>query len=238
MKDKRERIMRRKIITLLFAATISFALCTSVMAEETINGFYDIGTETNVTITPYAGETQVTATEKNIDSDEALEKIYESSDRLEVGFSAATTEDHYGIILVEGTELPTKDTVIYYINQETANSASVDFNVYPKLPEETTDMMLYISSSSEEAELISIPVSYAVNASEATEEPTYAPGDANEDTIVDIKDVIAIRRFITGGYGAIINESAANVNGDAIIDIKDAIAIRRFITGGYGTVLQ
>lgn len=36
-------------------------------ADETIIGFYDIETTTDVVITPYNGETQVTVAEKNID---------------------------------------------------------------------------------------------------------------------------------------------------------------------------
>ena len=64
--------------------------------------------------------------------------------------------------------------------------------------------------------------------------PAYTAGDANGDNEVDVKDVIAIRRHIAGGYSITINEAAANVNGDDKIDVKDAIAIRRYIAGGYG----
>lgn len=42
------------------------------MAADGIDGFYDIGTGTIVVITPYAGETAVTTTEKNIDSDDVM----------------------------------------------------------------------------------------------------------------------------------------------------------------------
>ncbi len=231
--------MKRKIITLLLAMAASSVFSASVMAadETNVNGFYDIGTKSNVEINAFAGDDEVSVTEKNIDSDDAMEKVYENSDRLVVTFGAATTDNHYGIILVEGSELPTKDTEIYYINQETADSSSVAFNVYPKTPDATTDMTLYISSSAEDFDLVSIPMSYAVNATEVVN-PSRIPGDANDDAKVDIKDAIAIRRFIAGGFGITINEAAANVNGDEKVDIKDAIAIRRFIAGGYGTILQ
>lgn len=62
----------------------------------------------------------------------------------------------------------------------------------------------------------------------------YKLGDPNGDGAVDIKDVISIRRFITGGYGTEIVNDAADVNKDNSVDIKDAIMLRRFITGGYG----
>ena len=230
--------MKRKIITLLLTMAAASLISTTVMAaDETISGFYDIGTATDVVITPYAGETAVTATEKNLDSDADMEVVYVDSDRMAVTFSGATANEHYGIILVEGTGLPTKDSVIYYIDQETATSSNVSFNVYPKNPEKTTDMTLYISSSKAGATLISVPVSYADDVVVEVA-PSYTPGDANEDNEVDVKDVITIRRFVTGGYGVTINEAAANVNGDRDVDVKDVITLRRFITGGYGVELQ
>lgn len=226
--------MKRKIITLLLAISASSLLCTSAMAAG-INGFYDVGTASNVEISAYAGDTQVSVSEKNIDEDDAAEKVYLDSDRLDVKFNDATADDQYGIILVEGNALPTKDTAIYYINQEAAGSSSIGFNVYPTLPTETKDMTLYISSSAEDFDLISVPVNYAVN---ATEVSSHKPGDANGDNLVDVKDVISIRRAIAGGYNVTINEKAANVNGDTKVDVKDAIAIRRFIAGGYDIELK
>lgn len=68
-------------------------------------------------------------------------------------------------------------------------------------------------------------------------EPSYKLGDPNDDEKIDIKDVISIRRAITGGYSVIIDNKAADVNKDNEVDIKDAIMIRRYITGGYGVEL-
>lgn len=231
--------MKRKIITLLLAISVSSALCAPVMAADdaTLNGFYDIGTAGSVTITPYAGSTQVSATEKDVDSDDTLEKFYENSDRLSVTFASATKDEQYGVILVDGSGLPTKDTEIYYINQETAGSTSVDFNVYPKLPTESTDMTLYISSSEESFSLVSVPVSYAANVS-IEETPSHTPGDVNDDGDIDVADVILIRKYITGGYEVEIIEDAADVNNDGDIDVADVILIRKYITGGYGVELK
>ena len=229
----------KKIITLLLAMAATSIFSATVMAAgETIDGFYDIGTDAKVVITPYAGETAVTMTEKNIDEDDAMEKIYVDSDKLEVTYGSAAQNKFYSIILVDGSGLPTKDTTIYYINQDTASASDVKFNVCPKIPEETTDMTLYISSNEEDFSLVSIPMNYAVNETEVSEGPSYIPGDANSDTEVDVKDVIAIRRHIAGGYSITINEAAANVNGDALVDVKDAIAIRRYIAGGYDVELK
>ena len=233
--------MKRKIITLVLAMAAAAVISTTAMAaEETISGFYDIGTATDVVITPYAGETAVTAQDKNIDEDDAMESVYVDSNRLDVTYGGATANEYYGVILVEGSSLPTIDTEIYYINQETASGSSVAFNVYPKLPAETTDMTLYISSSEAGADLVSVAMNYAVDAAvvpDAPVVPSYRLGDANGDSAVDVKDVIMIRRYITGGYGVTFGDAAADVNEDGIVDVKDAIMIRRFITGGYGVEL-
>ncbi len=232
--------MKRKIITLLLAMSLTSMLSVSVVAAEDtkISGFYDIGTEQNVEINAFSGNTAVSATEKNLDSDDALEKVYENSVRLEVTYQAATKDAHYGVILIEGSGLPTKDTEIYYINQEKAGSSIVDFNVYPKLPETTTDMSLYISSSEEDVTLVKIPLNYAVNAAIVAPAPEYTPGDVDDDTFIDVKDVILTRQHIAGGYGIVINEAAANVNGDTLIDVKDVITLRKYITGGYDVELK
>ena len=234
--------MKRKIITLLLAMSLASVMGTSVMAaEEKVSGFYDIGTNQNVTISPFSGNTSVSATEKNIDSDKDVEKVYVSSDRLSVTYNAATANEHYGVILVDGSGLPTKDSEIYYINQETASSSSISFNVYPKLPAETKDMTLYISSSKENFSLVSVPMNYAVNAAVVEEEPetpSYTPGDLDDSGEVDVTDVIMTRRYITGGYGIVIREETADVDKSGEVDVTDVIMIRRYITGGYGVELK
>ena len=198
--------MKKALITLLLAMSVSSAFCATAMAEDTVlKGFYDIGANANVTMSVFTGETEVSVTEENVDADDTLEQFYKDSDRIEVTYTDATSDEHYGIILVDGSGLPTKDTAIYYINQETADSANVAFNVYPKLPTESADMTLYISSSEEDFTLVNIPLSYAVTT--VTEEPTpsYTPGDVNDDGTVDVRDVISLRRHIDGGYNIVLN---------------------------------
>ncbi len=64
------------------------------------------------------------------------------------------------------------------------------------------------------------------------------PGDVNDDNLIDIADVILMRRYIVGGYGISIIEDAADVNDDDLVDIADVILLRRYIVGGYGVVLK
>lgn len=232
--------MKRKIIALILAISVLSAFCAPVMAADAalVSGFYDIGTNKNTVITPWAGNTQVSATEKDVDSDEDFEQFYENADRLSVTFGAATENENYGVILVNGSGLPTVDTKIYYINQEKAEDANIAFDVYPKLPVESTDMTLYISSSKKDFTLVNIPLNYAVNVSATEPEPVNTPGDVNDDGEVDEEDVSLIRKHITGGYGVQINVETANVNEDNEIDVKDIILIRRHIAGGYNVELK
>ena len=58
-------------------------------------------------------------------------------------------------------------------------------------------------------------------------------GDANDDEVIDLKDVIIIRRYIAGGWDININAENADVNNDDKIDLKDVILIRRYIAGGW-----
>lgn len=67
---------------------------------------------------------------------------------------------------------------------------------------------------------------------------SYTPGDVNEDGLINATDVVYIRRFVAGGYGITINESAADVNDDGLINTTDAVYIRRYVAGGYGVELK
>ena len=68
--------------------------------------------------------------------------------------------------------------------------------------------------------------------------PEYVKGDPNGDDEVDVKDVIALRRNIAGGYGVDVYDLAADVNKDGDVDVRDIVILRRFVAGGYGVVLK
>ena len=73
---------------------------------------------------------------------------------------------------------------------------------------------------------------------EEPETPSYTPGDLDESGEIDVTDVIMTRRYITGGYGIVIQEEAADVDKSGEVDVTDVIMIRRYITGGYGVELK
>lgn len=59
-------------------------------------------------------------------------------------------------------------------------------------------------------------------------------GDLNEDSKINISDVILLRRHVAGRYDQTINELAADVNIDTKITVTDIILIRQYVAGGYG----
>lgn len=56
-------------------------------------------------------------------------------------------------------------------------------------------------------------------------------GDANCDGIVDVADVVAMRRYIAGGYGVEIDEFAADLDSDGYITVTDIVLLRRMLVG-------
>lgn len=148
------------LITAVVVAILSFSMCVSAQ-EVTAGGFYDISTVDNVSIIPESSDTPVSEISVDVDDDGECETLYANSDKLTVTYSNASEGAYYGVILVQGSDLPTKDDEIFYINQETAESNSITFEVYPKLPEDTTSFTLYITSSEEDEDLVSVGLSYA-----------------------------------------------------------------------------
>lgn len=56
-------------------------------------------------------------------------------------------------------------------------------------------------------------------------------GDVNDDGEVNLKDVLALRKFVGGVEGATVNEAMADTNGDREVNMKDILALRKFVAG-------
>lgn len=192
----------KKTLRIMLALTLVIAALTVSVSATATNGFYDIGSANNVTIAPYAGNTAVTATNADVDADDADEVYYENSDRLDVTYSAAANGANYGVILVEGSSLPTASSDIYFIDQVKAEGTSINFNVYPSDIEATkAAMTMYISSSAADADLVSVPMSYVVGYEEVVTPPTPpAPtviyGDVNDDGEPDDMDLLRLAKWV------------------------------------------
>ena len=62
----------------------------------------------------------------------------------------------------------------------------------------------------------------------------YMYGDANGDALIDMKDVVLLRKYIANyDYDTmtsdIIVDVGADANGDSTIDMKDVVLLRKYI---------
>jgi len=223
----------KKKISILFLMTIfvSTILSLPAAASTTANGFYNIENVGGVTITPYAESAEVTVENCDVDGDGITDTWYKNSDWMKVSYNMATEGYYYGLIMVEGKDvIPTVDNTIYYVDQITATSNVVDFEVYPLLPEETTDLTIYISSDAENHELVRINLSYATDVESVTTKLDL--GDANGDGEVDFADAIVVLKHdagvttLTGD-----NLTVADTNSDGEVDFVDAMQILKYDCG-------
>ncbi|MBQ7960911.1 MAG: hypothetical protein IJ285_06805 [Clostridia bacterium] len=155
------------------------------------------------------------------------------ADSIDVS-TGAVKDAYYGILLVKGTELPTEDNTILYINQETATSDAVAFEVLPLMTSvaEGDVLTLYISSNATGANLISVPMIYKADA------PAYTLGDVDGNGDIDSDDALAVLLYFAKGLefadseGNAIPAEAGNVDGNADVDSDDALAILLYFAKG------
>ena len=84
---------------------------------------------------------------------------------------------------------------------------------------------------------------YALSAEGKVTAIDYMPGDVNDDTKINMMDIVVLSRYIVDGckydpdgYAVRINESAAEVNADTKINMMDVVLISRYIVDGCETV--
>ncbi len=206
----------KRSITICQEAVI---LDASAYAQETVDGgFYNIGTAENITITAGAEEGSVSEKTLDVDEDGVDDTLYSNSDQFTVTYDNATDGAYYGLILVEGTDIPTVSDTVYYIDQQTAASGTVAFNVLPLLPTEPTDMTLYISSSVSEESLISIPLGY-------TTDITSTPSVGDESGTVN--PVIYVAKVGDTSYATLAEALAADGDVTLLASIEDEITVSK-----------
>ncbi len=72
----------------------------------------------------------------------------------------------------------------------------------------------------------------ALNITKIEVEPEGLLGDANDDGVVDMKDIIRIRKYLADPDVTPINMENADVNLDGVIDMKDIIRMRKHLADG------
>lgn len=233
----------KKTLRIMLALTLVIAALTVSVSAAGTSGFYDIGSANGVTITPYAGanKTAVTAKDADVDADETAEVYYEGADRFDVAYTGATSGANYGVILVEGSSLPTASSAIYYIDQAKANGTDIAFEVYPSdIAATKTAMTMYISSSVADAGLVTVPMAYVVGYEEVVtpptpEEPEILYGDVNANGEVELTDLTRLKKFMAE-YDVDIDEAASDVNVNGEVELTDLTRLAKFFAE-YDVVL-
>lgn len=63
------------------------------------------------------------------------------------------------------------------------------------------------------------------------------PGDSDGDGSLDLKDVVAITRYLVGGWGVEINAENADVDRNGKVTLRDAVLIERYLAEGWDVEL-
>jgi len=226
--------MKKKIAWLLIVCLMMTAvICLPAYAEtaETlIPGVYGLtkesGFTSSVTITPKTTEgaaTTSTVLVKGVEKTDYMANVV----KFDVTLSGVVSGKYYMVFLLKddgsATPVPTENN-IYYINQETASSESVSFNVYPK------DMLpgsysLYFSSNATSGTITNLQkvagFSYHV---------PYVLGDVDDSGDVDIADVTVILNHVVENIELTgMNYLAADVTHDGEVDVQDATKVLNYI---------
>ena len=67
---------------------------------------------------------------------------------------------------------------------------------------------------------------------------SFTYGDVNDDGLINVVDVIMLRRYVATGYDLVnFITDAADVNDDGLINVVDVIMLRRYVATGYDVVI-
>lgn len=129
----------------------------------------------------------------------------------------------YLVLVLAGKEdgetplVPTEDNILY-INQATASGSTVTFDtVYPSSIQNST---VYLSGTG---------LSGLTKMGEISS--TVTVGDADGNGAINIGDVTALLRFLSGRDDSAISQAAADVDGNGEVNIGDATRLLRHLAG-------
>lgn len=180
----------KKLVS-IFAIVLAFTMLMSVAsfaAEPVFKAVEQVTNEDGTDPIVYGSYTTTDDGAEVFKTADGKTTLTSDEDSINVTTTETTAGNYYGVLLVEGNDLPTKDTEILYINQATAAGDTQAFEVLPILPA-NKDVTLFISSNVAGAGLITIPMTYA--------EEVVAPTNDYITTADTAKGTIAVD--VTGG---------------------------------------
>ncbi|MBR5620454.1 MAG: InlB B-repeat-containing protein [Clostridia bacterium] len=190
------------------------------------------GERVNVTLS-IANNPGIIATSINLTYDNTVLRLVDVQDGGLMG-STAFSPGHdytlvpYTVVWEDGlaTQNYTEDGVL----------ATFTFEILEDAPLGETPITLnYIKNSTLNVDLDEVEFVLSSGKIEITDR---TPGDVNQDGVINLKDVVILRRYLSEGWNVTIHESSADVNGDHLVDLKDVVLITRYLVGGWGVTLQ
>lgn len=152
-----------------------------------------------------------------------LEFIDSSQNNLTLTQTGVTDGGMYLVLVLAGEEkdgvplVPTENNILY-INQTTANGDSVAFdNVYPSSIKDST---VYLSGTGLDGLTKMGEIDLKVML-----------GDSDGNGTINIGDVTALLRFLSGRGDSEINQAAADVDGNGEVNVGDATRLLRHLAG-------
>ena len=226
--------MKKRLIQFALVLSLMTLLSVAARAAETDSGFRNIvveeGYQDTLTLTPLsASNVEVRANAESGD--------YAGAVKMEAVYTGQQSGSEYLLFVMTGNErTPTADNLAY-IDQKTAGSEDLVFEIYPKKPADDAESVQYdiwMSSNTDPASGGTGVTSYVKVASfeyyAAPKAPDVMMGDVNENEEIDggdasmiLEHVVELRE-LTGNPAA-----AADVNKNSEIDGGDASMILEFV---------
>lgn len=63
-------------------------------------------------------------------------------------------------------------------------------------------------------------------------------GDVNEDKLLNLKDIVILKRYLAGGYDVSVAYRNADINKDNRVDVVDIMILERYLDGSFEEVKQ
>lgn len=142
------------------------------------------------------------------------------TDKVKVSYSAAETGKEYLVIVTEGSGTPTESNIVY-IDQKTAGSGEVTFDVYPSSLKNATYSVRISSSASSGIQNLAEVGTFENKVS-------FTRGDVNSDGNIRANDATLVLRHY-GRLDTLTGNAllAADANSDGRVNAADATQILR-----------
>lgn len=195
--------MKKKILTVLLALSLTLGLSTQALAAEGTEHTYGV---TNVSMnTGYSLTLQdavgTTASSYTGVVDEATKTVYDGVVKMELTFTG-DADSQYLVFLLEDSEVPSENS-LRYINQ-TTGSGEVSFTIYPDTLESAGTYDICLSSTDEEFAIVG-----TFEVVDSWEEAGYLLGDVDMDGSVSSQDAAVILSYNVGNMSLTDTQLAA-----------------------------